>query len=168
METLKAINTRRSVREYLDKKIPEGIIEEILKCAMDAPSARNKQPWHFVVMDDPKLLKEIPSFSPHAQMCKDAPLAILICGDMNLEQEDYWIQDCSAATQNLLLAIHEKGLGAVWTGVYPRLERIKGFKDLLKLPLEIIPLALIVIGYPKKPLPQKENFKKERIHKNSW
>jgi nitroreductase len=168
METLKAINTRRSVREYLDKKIPEEIIEEILKCAMNAPSARNKQPWHFIVIEDKNLLKEIPYFSPHAQMCKNAPLAILVCGDMNLEKEEYWIQDCSAATQNLLLAIHEKGLGAVWTGVYPRKERINGFQDLLKLPKEIMPLALIVIGYPKETPPQKENFKKERIHKNFW
>jgi nitroreductase len=152
----------------LDKKIPDQIIEELLFAAMQAPSARDKQPWHFIVINDKKILDQIPSFCPYAQMCKNAPLAILPCGDISLESSEYWIQDLAAATQNLLLAVHEKKLGAVWTGVYPKEDRIEEFQELLSLPKEIIPFALIVLGYPQEKPSYRENFKKDRIHYNNW
>jgi len=116
---------------------------------MSAPSAGNQQPWHFIVVNERVLLDRIPEFSPYAAMCRQAPLGILVCGDTTLEKyPGYWIQDCSAATQNLLLAAHDLGLGAVWTGVYPREERIRGFREAFKLPDHILPLAFVVIGYP--------------------
>lgn len=169
MQTLEAINTRRSIRRYQDKKISEDIINELLSYAMSAPSAHNNQPWHFVVIDDKDKLIKIPTFSEYAQMCKEAPLAILVCADKKIENiEEYCIADCAAATQNLLLAIHEKGLGAVWTGIYPREEKVRGFQDLINLPSHIMPVALIVIGYPAEKPKQKDNFKKARIHHNTW
>ena len=91
---------------------------------MAAPSACNKQPWHFVVINDREILDQIPQFSPYASMVKQAPLAIVVCGclDKTLEgiEQEFWIQDCSAATENILLMGHDLGLGGVWTALYPR------------------------------------------------
>jgi len=168
MQTLEAIHSRRSIRKYLSKKIEEEIIEEILSAAMNAPSAMNEQPWEFIVIDDKDIHLKIPNFCPYAQMIKEAPLAILVCGDDKGEREGFWIQDCSAATENLLLAAHEKSLGAVWTGVYPRKDRVLEFQKRLKIPKNIIPFALIVLGYPDEKPKQKDNFKKEKIHYNRW
>lgn len=169
MDAIDNILKRRSIRKFSDKKIPEQDIECILKSAMHAPSAKNQQPWQFILLDDKALIKKIPSFSPYAYMCVESPLSILVCGDLKLEQsKDYWPVDCAAATQNLLLAAHAKGLGSIWTGVYPREEIMKGFNDLLNLPEHIIPFALIVLGYANEEPKYDERFKKDRIHKNMW
>ncbi|KPK31984.1 MAG: NADH dehydrogenase [Chlamydiae bacterium SM23_39] len=168
MQTLEAIRTRKSIRKYLSKNIDSKIIEEILSAAMSAPSAMNEQPWQFIVIDKRDILSKIPDFCPYSQMAKDAPLAILVCGDDKGEREGFWIQDCSAATENLLLAAHEKSLGAVWTGVYPRQGRVLEFQKMLKIPKNIIPFALIVLGYPDEKPKQKDNFKREKIHYNQW
>ncbi len=169
METLEAIRTRRSVREFTAQPVEESAVETLLRAAMSAPSAGNQQPWHFIVVNERALLDRIPEFSPYAAMCREAPLGILVCGDTTLEKyPGYWIQDCSAATQNLLLAAHDLGLGAVWTGVYPREERMRGFRQLLNLPDHILPLAFVVIGHPaERPQPQ-DRFRPERIHYNRW
>ena len=169
MEAYQALVSRRSIRSYTTKKIPKTTVDEIIKAAMHAPSANNQQPWEFIVIDSPSLLGKIPSFSPHAQMSKNAPLGILVCGKIeNIPSEHFWPQDCAAATQNLLLAAHSHGIGSVWTGVYPKQEIMKGFSDLFSLPKSIIPFAYIVLGYPeKKPFP-KERFIKEKIHYNQW
>lgn len=169
MDTLEAIHTRRSIREYQDKDISEELIDELLKAAMAAPSARNQQPWEFVVITDPELKKKVPSVCPFAQMIANAPLAILVCGDLKIETaQGYWVVDCSAATQNLLLAAHALGLGAVWTGVYPREERMDGLTELLGLPEYILPHSLVVIGFPAQQPPKQDRFKAERIHMNGW
>jgi nitroreductase len=169
MDTLKAIHTRRSIREYKDKPIPEEMVIELLKAAMASPSARNQQPWEFVVITDPELRRKIPAVCPFAQMIVDAPLAVLVCGDLKIETAPgYWVIDCAAATQNMLLAAHAHGLGAVWTGVYPREERMDGLTELLNLPEYILPHSLVVIGYPDQQPPQQDRFKLERIHKNGW
>ncbi len=169
MEAYQALLSRRSIRKYTSKKIPKETVEEIIKAAMYAPSASNQQPWEFIAIDKRSLLEKIPSFDPHAQMSKEAPLGILVCGKTeNIPAEKFWPQDCAAATQNLLLAAHSQGIGSVWTGVYPKEELMKGFIDLLSLPETIVPFAYIVLGYPeKKPFP-KERFIKERIHYNQW
>ena len=110
MDTLTAIHTRRSIREYQDKDISEELVLELLKAAMASPSARNQQPWEFVVITDPDLRKEIPAVCPFAQMIVDAPLAILVCGNLKIETaQGYWVIDCAAATQNLLLAACKQG-----------------------------------------------------------
>jgi hypothetical protein len=113
METLQAILTRRSVREFTNQDVSKEDLNDLLRAGMQAPSAGNEQPWHFIVIDDPELLKKIPEFHPYAKMLNEAPLAILVCSDRNLEKHRAtWLQDCSAAIENILLTAHAKGLGA--------------------------------------------------------
>lgn len=169
METMEAIITRRSIRKYEKKAIEKEKVEQLLKAAMYAPSARNYQPWHYIVIDNREMLDKLAEVHPYGEMLKEAPLGILICGDINLEPtKEYIAVDCSAATQNLLLAAHDLDLGAVWLGVYPREERSKAISELLNLPENIIPVSLISVGYPaeKKAVPKR--FRIERIHYNGW
>ena len=169
MQTLEAIYTRRSIREYTDAKVPDEIIIEIIKAAMYAPSARNYQPWHFVVITDREILHKIPTVHPYAEMLYKAPLAVLVCGDLVLENNEKYIAvDCSAATQNLLLAAHDFGLGAVWLGLYPRTDRMAGLSKILKLPENIIPVSLVSVGYPAEDKPEENRFQESRIHRNLW
>jgi nitroreductase len=168
METLEAIKTRRSIRKFSTQKIERETIDVLIKAAMQAPSATNEQPWQFIVIDDKKLLHDIPKFSPYAPT-QTAAAAILICGDMDLIKiPGYWIQDCSAATQNLLLAAHDQGLGAVWTGVINLPGRTEGFRTMLNLPTTIEPLGLVVLGYPAQVVKPENRYKKERVHYNIW
>jgi nitroreductase len=169
MEDMEAILSRRSIRRYTPDPVPEEVIQELLAAAMSAPSASNEQPWQFVVIDDRHLLDEIPKFHPYAGMLKQAPLAIAVCGDLKLEMmSGYWIQDCSAATENLLLAAHAKGLGAVWLGVHPREERVNAVRELLGLPEQVRPLCLISIGYPAEQKPPSHRYDASRFHRNRW
>jgi len=169
METLQAILTRRSVRDFLSEPIVEDDLQDLLRAGMQAPSARNEQPWHFVVIDNPDLLHAIPDFHPHAQMLKEAPLAILVCSDRKLEaKRASWLQDCSAATQNILLAAHAKGLGAVWLGIFPDSERVFGMQALVELPKDVRPVALVAIGHPASQPDPVDRFKVERVHRNQW
>ncbi|MGA2259622.1 MAG: nitroreductase family protein, partial [Thermoguttaceae bacterium] len=104
MDVLETIRTRRSIRKYLDKPVSKDVLQQVLTAAMSAPSACNAQPWQFVVLEDRKLLGEVPKIHPYAAMAAEAPLAILVCGDTSLEQvPGYWVIDCSAAIENLLL-----------------------------------------------------------------
>lgn len=169
MDALEAIRTRRSVRVFENKPVSRDLLRQLVAAGMQAPSAGNQQPWQFVIIDDKGLLLRVPEFHPYAQMAETAPAAILVCGDLNLEQrKGYWVQDCSAATQNILLAAHAAGLGAVWTGVYPREERVAGARRLFGLPETVIPLSLIFVGYPAEH-PQPENrFREDRLHWNRW
>lgn len=171
MDALKAIMTRRSARKFdIKKPIPKDVVEKILHAAMSAPSAVNEQPWHFLVIDDRNLLDKIPTAHPHAAMCLEAPLAIILCIDTAQEKyRDFWVQDMAAATQNILLASRDLELGAVWTGVYPNDERIQAVQKLFVLPSTVIPFAIIPIGYTdvaQREAP--ERIKKERIHHNKW
>jgi len=169
MEAIEAILSRRSIRKYTDQSIPEQVLTELIKTAMNAPSAGNQQPWQFIVLDDKKILKEITNFHPYAQALKNAPAAIVVCGDLNLEHfKGYWLQDCSAATMNILTTAHAKGLGAVWLGIYPETERITGLKKLLTLPEQIIPLAVVSLGYPAEKKEPAARYQESRIHYNGW
>jgi nitroreductase len=169
MDCLEAIRTRRSIRAYTQEKVPAELITKVLEAGMYAPSASNQQPWQFVVITDKKVLKKVPDIHPYATMVTGASAAILVCGDTSLEKsKGYWVQDCAAATQNILLAAHALGFGAVWTGVYPRQERVDGFRKLCKLPSHVIPLALLPIGYPAQKPGTAQRFKQERIHSNTW
>jgi len=116
MDTLQAIHTRRSIRTYIDQPVPDELIQKLLAATMQAPSACNQQPWQFIVIDDRAILTKIPTFMPNAAMVAIAPLAILVCGDLHLhmeKSEGYWVVDCAAAVENMLLAAHALGLGAV-------------------------------------------------------
>jgi len=169
MEVLEAIHTRRSVRKFLSTPVPDDLINKILAAAMMAPSAGNQQPWQFVIIRKREILDVIPNFHPYSEMVRHAPLAILVCGDLSLERfKGYWPFDCSAAIENLLLAAHGLGLGAVWTAAYPEETRIEGFRKLLDLPSEVVPLALIPVGYPEQSLEKVIRFNRTRIHYDGW
>ena len=169
MDAIEAILTRRSVRKYSKKPLSNQIVKELLEVAMSAPSAGNEQPWHFIIIDDPQILGKVPSFHNHAQMHKDASFAILVCGDMNLDAHNgMWIQDCSAATENILIAVRAKELGAVWLGIFPREERIKGMKQLLNIPDHVMPFSLISIGHPAEKQGKLNRYNESRIHHNQW
>lgn len=163
--------TRTSIRAYIDKPVEDEKIEKVLKAGMSAPTAGNKQPWNFVVVTDKNILRAVPLKLEYAKPVAAAPLAIVVCGDLNKtfdgEGQEYWVQDLSAASQNILLASHSLGLGAVWCGVYPISERVNYIKDLLNLPDNIIPLNIIAIGYPNQnPLP-KNKWNNNLIHYNN-
>lgn len=169
METMKAILSRRSIRKYKKDQVPPELIEELLKAAMSAPSAGNQRPWHFIIIDDRKILERIPDFHPHAAMMTEVPQAIVVCGDHTAGKiDDFWVQDCSAAAENLLLAMHDRGLGGVWLGVYPLKSRVKGAVKLLGLPKNIIPLCIIPFGYPAETKKGRAGFEKNKVHKNGW
>jgi len=169
MKAMDVIFTRRSIRRYTDREVSDEMVDEVIKAGMYAPSAGNEQPWHFIIIRDRGLLDTIPSFHPHSNMVKEASCAILVCADLALEKhKGYWVQDCSAATQNMLLATHASGLGSVWVGVYPRQERIEGFRKLLGIPEEIIPFSLIPLGYPAEEKETAERFNRNRIHRDRW
>lgn len=169
MDVFEAIHHRRSIRKYTDAPVSEAVVETILKAAMSAPSAGNAQPWRFVVITDRKILNRVPDVHPYASMARQAQVGILVCGDLRLEKyPGNWIADCSAATQNLLLAACAEGLGAVWTGVYPQEDRIKGFQKLLNLPEQVVPLAFVPMGHPDQRLPPEDRFRKDRVHRNGW
>ena len=166
------ILTRTSVRQYLDKAVPDDIIETLLRAGMAAPTAVNKQPWHFVVVTDRQVLDGLAQANPNARMAARAPLAIVVCGDMNKalrgDAREFWVQDASAATENILLAAHGVGLGAVWTGTYPNQQRCAAVSKVLALPETIIPLCTIVIGYPVKPQEPKDKWKPENVSWNQF
>ena len=169
---LETIMTRTSIRQYTDQPVEKEKIEAMLRAGMAAPTAVNAQPWHFVVVSDKAKLGELAAANPRAGMLKSAPLAIVVCGDMSKAMEgkgrQFWIQDCSAATENILLAAHAQGLGAVWTALYPMEERIQPVSEALKLPDTLIPLCTVVIGYPAEQPEPKDKWKPENISYNEY
>ena len=169
MEVVEALMTRRSVRNFNYKSVAQETIETILKAAMHAPSARNRQPWHFFVITDREILKQIPNAHPFAAMTPEASFAVVVCADDEiLPASERWGIDCATATLSIQLAAHGLGLGAVWCGVYPDPDRQRELKNLLKLPDTIHPFSLVPIGYPAEPLPVVDRYNPERIHTNQW
>jgi nitroreductase len=169
MEAIEILLTRRSIRKYKKKPISKEIVQDLLKVACSAPSAGNQQPWHFIIIDDRNILNVIHTFHPSGKMLIEADKAILVCGDIHLEKfKGYWMIDCAAATENILLAAHALGLGACWLGIYPREARMAGMKKLIHLPTHIIPFALISLGYPAEEKPYEERLNTSRIHYNKW
>jgi len=169
METSKAILNRRSIRKYINKPVPNEIIDELLEAAMYAPSARNYRPWQFIVIDESSVLEELSELHPYAKMMKEATLAILVCGDLSIEKEaGYLAVNCGAATQNILLSAYAHGLGSVWLGVYPRQDRMTDIQKFFKLPDHVVPISLIAIGWPAEEKPRPKRFEKEKVHFNGW
>ncbi|MBD3221542.1 nitroreductase family protein [bacterium] len=169
MEALEAIFTRRSIRRFTDQPVGDQHIETLLRAGMAAPSAGNQQAWEFVVIDDPQLLQAIPTVHPYAQMCAEAPLTLVVCAEPAREKYNgFWVQDCSASTQNILLAAHALGLGAVWLGIAPNGERAQQVAELLQLPQGIEPLALIAVGHPSETKEPEDRFDPDKTHHNRW
>lgn len=162
--------TRRSIRQYKSgAPLNNEQMHFLLDAAMSAPTARNRQPWQFVVVTRKDLLEELSRRHPYGKMLSGATLAVVVCGDPRLEtEESYLVQACSAATQNLLLAVEAMGLGGVWLGVHPRKERMEAISDLLGIPRDIVPIALVSIGYPDEKKPRNANYRHDRVHMNSW
>ena len=169
-DVIKNIMTRTSIRKYTDQPIKKADIETLLRAGMAAPTAVNKQPWHFVAVTDKAKLKELSG--GRGGMLEQCALAIVVCGNMEKampgKAREYWVQDCSAATENILLAAHALGLGAVWTGGYPMEDRMATISKALKLPETIIPLCTIVIGYPAESPTPKDKWKPENVSYNEY
>jgi nitroreductase len=170
MDAMDAILSRRNIRKYTTEPVPDNVVQELLEAAMAALSASNQQPWQFVVINDRKILDEIATLHTHISgLLAQSSTAILVCGDLDMEiSKGFWVQDCSAATENLLIAAQGKGLGAVWLGVYPREERVTGLRRLLGLPEHVIPMALVPIGFPAEKKLQADRYNASRVHFNRW
>lgn len=164
------ILSRVSVRRFTDERVSDGQLTAILHAAMAAPSGVNKQPWEFVVIDDRELLKELADALPYAKMVAQAPVAIIVCGNTDRfltgPDDNLWEQDCSAASENILLAAHALGLGAVWTCLYPHQDRIDPVKSILNLGDTLVPFNLIPIGHPLTDHAPMDKWHSERVHFN--
>jgi nitroreductase len=164
-----AILTRRSIRKYKDIKVSDELVYELLKAGMAAPSAGNEQPWEFIVLRDREVLKKITEVHPYSQMLLNTDVAIVVCGDESKEKfKGFWVQDCSASTENILLEAQSRGLGAVWLGVYPAADRLEAIKKVLNLPSSVIPLSIIPVGYPDETKDPSDRFDRARIHYDRW
>jgi nitroreductase len=161
-----AILKRRSIRKYdKNKNIEKDVLRRLLVAAMYAPSARNLQPWQFILTANRNILNKIPDVHPYAKMMYEATAAILVCGDKHKDpNEFYLVKNCSAATQNILLEAYENGLGSIWLGVYGREERMKAIVELFELPEHIVPVSLVGLGYPAEEKGIPERYNENVIH----
>lgn len=167
MNTIEAINTRRSIRKFTDEPVSEAKIRTLIESGMNAPSARNTQPWHFMVIKNRETIDRMIEYCPNGSLMKGADTAILVLGDLN-DTDEYFVIDCAAAVQNVLLAAHSVGLGTCWIGVYPREPRVEGLKNLFNLPDKIVPHSLIAVGYPAEKKGANNNFREDRLHIEKW
>jgi nitroreductase len=165
-EVLNFITSRRSIRNFTSEPVSEEDLMIILKSAMAAPSARNVQPWSFVTVQDRNTLNKLSEAHPYGKMLSEATLAIAVTGAS--EKTDWWTQDCSAATQNILLAASGLGLGSVWLGVHPRPDRVKALREILGIPQEIQVLSLVAIGHPTEKRPGRTQYDPEKVHRDKW
>ena len=168
---LQFIFSRRSVRKYQDKEIPDRMITDILEAAMAAPSAVKKDPWHFIVVKDRETLKRIADLLPNGKMLARAAAGIVVCGDIlkaHDQLESYMLQDISAAIENALLAASALGLGACWLGVHPRKERMAGLTQLFNLPENIIPICGIALGFPAERPEARTRYNPDLVHREKW
>ncbi len=165
------IMNRVSVRQFTGGKITDEQLEQMLRCAMAAPTAMNKQPWEFLVINDEEMMTLLGEDFPYSRCGNGAAVAIIPCGNLQRAIEgmpDFWINDLSAATENLLLAAHAMGLGAVWTGVHPNAERVRHLQELLGLPEHIVPLCIVPVGVPAEQPEVKDKWDTSRIHYNTF
>jgi nitroreductase len=168
MSNIDIIFARRSIRQYTDEPVTEEQIRTLLEVGMAAPSASNRRPWHFVTVTDRATLKALADAHPYGKMLAGAALAIAVCGDPTLS-ENYWVQDCSAATENILVAVAGLGLGGVWLGCYPHVNRrVTPIRRVLGIPDSIQVLSLLSIGHPAEHKPPRTQYDEARVHRESW
>ena len=163
---LQIIFSRRSIRKYTGEPIAKEDLTSLLEAGMAAPSASNQKPWHFVTVTDADKLKALADAHPHGKMLAHAPLAIAVCGDPSIS--DWWVQDCAAATENILIAAAGLGLGAVWLGCGGLEEREQAVRDILGIPVGIGVLSLISIGHPGETKEARTQYDPARVHDNQW
>jgi len=166
-ELIDTIFSRRSIRRYTREPVSEEDIRTILEAAMAAPSASNRKPWHFVVVSERDTLNRLAEAHKYAKMLNEAPLCISVCGDQSVS-ERFWVQDCSAATENLLLAAAALGLGAVWCGVHPSQDRVKDISEILGIEAPVAPLNIIAIGHPAEEKEPRTQYDEDRVHREKW
>lgn len=177
-EVIKNIMSRTSVRQFRADAVSDDDMEVLLRCGMAAPSSMGLYPWHFVVLDNEDVKGQLRKALPYAKMLTEGTVGIVVCGDTSvydrinsIDSEDntlYWVQDCSAASENILLAAHALGLGAVWTGIFPLESRIDLLRQMFDIPQRMVPLNLIVVGHPAKEPAPKDKWNEKRIHRNRF
>jgi len=168
METIQAIMTRRSIRTWTSEPVVDEERKIILEAAMNAPSAADARPWHFVTMDDPEVVNQFTALGG-TEMLAESTFMVLVCGDVSKEvYPGFWPQDCSCAAQNMQLAAHDIGIGCVWIAIYPLEERVQACRRILDIPESITPFALLAMGVPNEVLPAEARYDDERIHINKW
>ena len=165
-DALENIFARKSVRKYLPKPVEKEKTDLLLKAGMAAPTGKDTRPWEFVVVTERVALDSMAAALPYAKMLKDAPMAIVVCGDTT--KSSYWYLDCSAVTQNILLAAEAIGLGAVWTATYPYADRMEVVKKYTGIPEQINSLCVIPVGYPAMPHSPKDKWDASKVHMNKW
>lgn len=169
IDVLTAIKTRQSIRKFKSEPISEEMLNTILCAGLYAPTAKNKRPFHFVVIRDRQLLTELAHNNSNVAMIESAPCSIVICGDKNIQGiKEFLYEDCSAATQNMLLTIHGLGLGGVWCGVVANSDWRKLLIDKLALPLKLEPIAVIAFGWPDEVKELRNRWGSEKIHYDKW
>ena len=167
------IAERTSVRRYENREVPDEAVEKLLRAAMCAPTAINLQPWEFIVVKDKTTLAQLAAANRYGGMIAQAPLAIVVCGDTLQEASGqpnkWWMLDCSAATENILLTATAQGLGAVWTAAYPHEDRIAAVRKILSIPERYVPLCVVPVGYPADPTARpKDKWRPSKIHKERF
>jgi nitroreductase len=167
MDALEVLFTRRSIRRYAGTPVSDEEVHTILEAGMNAPSANNRQPWHFVVVDERDKLNGIMEVHPYSKMLAQAPMAIVVVGDTETSPS-YFQQDCAAAIENVLLAAKALGLGTVWLGVYPNDARVAGMRELFAIPEPFVPLAIIAVGHPAEDKGRVERWSEDKVHANTW
>lgn len=169
MEQLELIFRRRSIRRYTAAMPDKHTIKLLLKAGMAAPSANNIRPWHFYVLRNRERINALREFHPHASMTAQSPLVVVICGDLQRQPHPgYIVQDCSAATQNILLAATTLGLGGVWLGLYPREARMEGISKLLNLPEHMMPVSMVALGFPDENKPPHDEWYPAQVHEEGF
>lgn len=169
MDVREAIFTRRCIRKFTGEVVDDNTLDPVLRAGFQAPSAHNRQPWHFVVVREKQLLQSISEGHPYAKMLPQAGCAIVVCGDKELEgMLGFITEDCSAAIENMLLMAHGMGLGAVWCAIHPVGELVKLFTKLLELPENILPVGMVVIGHPAIEASPVDRYNEARVHKDKW
>ena len=166
MELKDVLLKRRSVRKFTHEDVSNEIIEELLHAGMSGPSACNRCPWEFFVITNKEILNSLKDSSRFTKI--DATLAFVICGNLKYalpkDMAEYWVQDCSAATENILLRATDLGLGAVWCGIYPQKRAVEKVKELLNLEDNLIPLNIIYIGYPALDVEARDQYDENKVH----
>lgn len=171
MDVFEAMQERRSIRRFTERKVPEDLVRKVLESANQAPSANNGRPWRFVTVTQRRTLQNISMLNSNWRPAGNSALCIIVAADIQnypCSHVEYYMQDCAACTQNLLLAAHALGLGAVWMGCCPAEDRMDAIRLLLGMPQEIIPFAVVAIGYPAEAPQRNVVFSEEMVHRERW
>jgi len=161
------IFARRSIRKFKEREIEEDKLTKIVEAGMAAPSSRNRKPWHLVTVTERETLDSLAEAHPYGKMLYEATAAIAVCGDTEISP-DYWVQDCSAVTENILIAAASLGLGSCWLGCHPREGRVSAIRKVLLITENMGILSLIAIGYPAEEKEARTQYDKSRDHRQSW